>query len=1507
MLFMENVVQSPLPIVKAIQIAIENGNLPKLKDLLASNNQGVFGFKDNQQGRAAIELAVSHEQVDILNFLVMEKKVLFDFEQTICTAVARGITSIVTWLLSYEKTLDATLPSKITLKLDEENRNTLLQVEAIPVQSSVSKTYNAYSGKTLLNIAIHHHHLTMAELLIQHGAGINSKDARGDTPLHTAVRNFNVEAVGWLLCQPGIKINATNDEKRSPLMLLQDCDTISAAQAQEIRWLIVSKSTPEDLQKMLHVAASKGDADLIKVLLAFLENPEKQLQFINRTGKKGWTALHLAAFNGHIEIIRLLLQHGADLNAKDNQKWTPIHYSVFQGSIPVLKVLLEARASIISAQDQTVATPFAMAINSKASQIAELLAENDLAEVDDNTIEWAARKGHQLYFEILLSRNNDIIYKKTKHYGWTALYYAIHFSQFKLALFLLENGAKPDIADSYKRTALHIASSCLDGTTYTSNYKEDFVSTRLLSASSSPVSKILTSDRDLWRQEKLALIETILKYVQVQPGQSSEGTALIDQKDDQGKTPLMLAVHTGQAEVIKLLLKYNPQDVEDALYWLVQNPGGLGIAMSLLQQQVFSTTVVTKTLWYLLSSKNCEEESFLSVVESLLNKGAMLGAKSLLNKGATGSQKTTLNLAIEQGKTSLFKLLIKNQPTLLEVLDNFGKTPLMLAVENNLEELVHLFLAQPKPQVDTISREGYSALHYAAVLGHISILKLLIQYHKQHNLLSVFHTKLHNPLEIACAKNQKAAVQLLLNEVNQKEILIQAFCWAAKEGHEAILASLIGLGVNIDAKTQKGETALSNACQTGRGAIVQYLLAKNAKFSTPGAKQLTPLHIAILNDHPEIALLLIEYGAEIRLKGGENSATPLRMAVKHNLCLVTKQLLLKGADVNESDSNQEASSLLHIAIQHGYTDIALLLIEHGADVQAIGGEDFAPPLHRAIQYNCYSVAEQLILEGADVNAVNIRQETPLYLTGCYGDMRFFELLLKHGANPEHSDRAGWGVLPIAIQQGHIEMVKNLLKYPVIKNMQDLRDLYGRTSLHIAICYHQLSITRVLLDSAVNFLIQDHKGFSPLEWAMRGGFPLTSEKKNVALTNSPVSPTTYEYMTGTIYDPNMQKLDGIALAIVKAVLEKYLLTGQTLTQKEQTRLFYLANAHSQTDIVRHLLEKGFTGTPQPELASMEYKDPDNSVLYPIQRATIEGSIGIMELLVAAGADVNIAFPHTPLEFAAHFNQVEAFTWLLSHQANIALYNESDGRNAIHQACIKNSIGVIQAFFEYFSASTHEKLVKMVIEKVDSGEFSPLNLAIFFNHEEIVKLLIKYGADPNQTDSEGYNSLKWAMRRDGEDRNAIFAFLVAHNAGFDYIKSSREEYEPLISMLAANFTPPYLLQNVPKELLPNNFQNLGGYLSQLISESPLPALNILSMIRDLCTIMLDHANHNPPHQQSDQAMPGMFFPAVEVSNRMRTPASEPTSTATSFSSPIQVPGGSNEAACYPSTSYWRPRHT
>jgi uncharacterized protein len=173
--------------------------------------------------------------------------------------------------------------------------------------------------------------------LLTNGADPRIADSEGNTPLHHAARSSD-PGVAALLRDAGAEIDVLNRDGASPLAV-----ACIAGNWRLARFLLERGAKPElpGGVPALHAAAS-GDEDDPAGVQLLLKHKAKA----DARDPRGRSALHEAAFAGHVEIIGILLGAGADMQARDHVQRTPWLEAARGARLAAVHALSEARADL---------------------------------------------------------------------------------------------------------------------------------------------------------------------------------------------------------------------------------------------------------------------------------------------------------------------------------------------------------------------------------------------------------------------------------------------------------------------------------------------------------------------------------------------------------------------------------------------------------------------------------------------------------------------------------------------------------------------------------------------------------------------------------------------------------------------------------------------------------------------------------------------------------------------------------------------------------------------------------------------------------------------------------------------------------------------------------------------------------------------------------------------------------------------------------------------------------
>jgi ankyrin repeat protein len=265
---------------------------------------------------------------------------------------------------------------------------------------------------------------------------------------------------------------------------------------------------------------------------------------------------------------------------------------------------------------------------------------------------------------------------------------------------------------------------------------------------------------------------------------------------------------------------------------------------------------------------------------------------------------------------------------------------------------------------------------------------------------------------------------------------------AAQEGRMNVVELLIKSGANVNARTPGGTTPLHLASDRNRLAVVNALLAAKADPNLLDYRG-TPLHAALYQGNADLAIALLEHGADPNARSPYDGATPL-MAVSGVMVDVypersalIRRLIAAGADVNARNDGGKT------ALDGARDDAVATLLAAGALPARYEGKRDALLPHAVLARDSRMV-EDLLAGGADPNMVNERGEPATLLAARVGDVKILASLLDHGGAVDPDAKSPESLLYAAVKSGHPDVVDLLLARHASVNA---RDANGRTPLH----------------------------------------------------------------------------------------------------------------------------------------------------------------------------------------------------------------------------------------------------------------------------------------------------------------------------------------------------------------------------------------------------------------------------------------------------------------------------
>ncbi|XP_066949180.1 uncharacterized protein [Macrobrachium rosenbergii] len=264
--------------------------------------------------------------------------------------------------------------------------------------------------------------------------------------------------------------------------------------------------------------------------------------------------------------------------------------------------------------------------------------------------------------------------------------------------------------------------------------------------------------------------------------------------------------------------------------------------------------------------------------------------------------------------------------------------------------------------------------------------------------------------------------------------------YAAKQGNTKVMDFLIRKKANINAKTNDNQQPLHFAALFGGKEGIEYLLGKGAEVNAQTTSLgLSPLHIAVANDHVDATQALIDNGAFINIKDN-NGLTPLHMAVAGNGDAI--DILLQSENLDLNAVAEHGFTPLHYAARSYSESVVQKLLQANEINVNAKSEALLTPIHLAAMGGNVDIITELKQKGASLSAADKYGSTALHYAAFYGNKKAFLVLIVLEPSLKDAVNNAGDTAKLIAEQNKGQQVMNILN----SNKTALTDMFKKEFL-----------------------------------------------------------------------------------------------------------------------------------------------------------------------------------------------------------------------------------------------------------------------------------------------------------------------------------------------------------------------------------------------------------------------------------------------------------------------------
>ncbi|KAH6699782.1 ankyrin repeat-containing domain protein [Leptodontidium sp. MPI-SDFR-AT-0119] len=786
----------------------------------------------------------------------------------------------------------------------------------------------AVSGSARGNIE--GNNIDIVKLVLEHGAELNYRGGVFRSAMRACVYGGNISAAHLL-----IDLGAELDDE----IFLDAIEN----QRETVVPRLLEKGVDVNAQNKsgtaLQFAIQSQDTATIKILLS---HPDIDVNALGKTDE-GITALYTAVAYNNMDIVKQLVNLGADINQPSNGSLCLIR-AVRNRNMEMINLLLDYGADINASLPHQGSALMA-ACNEGNEVLVQFLLDRS-ADInlwvprEGDALQAAAHTGNESIVKLLLARGANVKAREGR-YG-SCLESAIMAKNPALTHLLLDAGANVNYSGTLEELR---------------GFEGGF---------GGPLSG------SIWnRQEGLTRYLIELGANVNWPGREYYGTPLQEAIDRDDEEAVMLLLEHGAA--VNLVGGRHDSALTCAIEGHKDKEGGDKYIQLLLDAGADVNICAGEERAYPLEA--AVRKGNAKIVETILDRGADIN-------GPFGHVVSPLRIAVVEGDLDIFRLLLSRgaDPNITRP-GHGGETPLAAALRCSRGTMLKELLEYGADPNFSASVAFVSAAESGYTEGMLMLIKHGADVHVQGGVPG---KALH-----AAARNMNISmVKFLLDQgvdVNATGgrhgtalmAVLENLCYSGQNQAGPVIQTLLDAGANVNSTpSEKHTSALQAAITNLHHTFVDDLLARGADVNAYDPRFGTALAAAARRGEVEMMKKLVERGADHTL-ACEKFGTPLQGAARRHRLAALEYLFSLGADVNQLSG--KTGYALHAACRHESENgrrVLRLLLDHGADSNARGGK-YETALQAAANHGCLDNVKILLEAGADPTIEGGKYGSPL--------------------------------------------------------------------------------------------------------------------------------------------------------------------------------------------------------------------------------------------------------------------------------------------------------------------------------------------------------------------------------------------------------------------------------------------------------------------------------------------------------------------------------------------------